>query len=712
MTQKIQIRRGDDATRQTVTFDSGELIWAVDTQKLWVGDGLTAGGIEVTMDADLADILDGTTGFTELNVDDINVDGQTISTEADNKDINLEPHGTGKVATSKQISSSVTEGTSPIIVTSSTKIDNLNADKIDGADLSTDGTFASNSDVLIPSQQAVKEYIDLILNGSTAFSLLNAGNIRIEGQEIYSVHADERVQFQCENVTIANSVNDCQLQAYATGGAAFISLHRPSSYAVNFGLDTDNVLKVGGWSMGTNAYAIWHAGNQGPGTGLNADLLDGQHGTYYATASSVVNLLDGTTGFTELNVDDINVNGQTISTAADNKNIIISPHGTGVLEVTKAVEATANGVPAISSASFGQLQFEAISTDNTPVGYGFHRAGNFAIALYNHASDAFNLRKIDSAGNDALLWDSQNDGAGSGLDADLLDGQHGTYYAIASELDTAEAETASIKNNLIQKAKAEIIQAVLDLSDEDDYSDIKLFHLFDNESGSSMTDKLSTGNDLTLSSASSSSTSDLQGLLKYDTFDSDRSWQAADDDSLSFGNGTTDDDLTILVAGIPTQFVNDDAYFLGKWDVQASTGPIEYGLAIGQGTALKSFYFVKGDNTNRGYILKRTSANRGADAGTFKIYCGTATGQAYSGMDLYIDGQKQTSVIDGSQGTYTAMSNTSAVVGNFYRNNGTITTTSISDFKYSVALVMAKKLTDKEVKKLSTLLMGIANQTL
>jgi hypothetical protein len=45
------------------------------------------------------------------------------------------------------------------------------------------------------------------------------------------------------------------------GGAAMMSFHRPGAYAVNFGLDSDNVLKVGGWSMGANAYPILHSNN-------------------------------------------------------------------------------------------------------------------------------------------------------------------------------------------------------------------------------------------------------------------------------------------------------------------------------------------------------------------------------------------------------------------------------------------------------------------
>lgn len=43
----LQIRRGTDAERQTITPDAGEIIWTTDTEKLYVGDGSTVGGIDV-----------------------------------------------------------------------------------------------------------------------------------------------------------------------------------------------------------------------------------------------------------------------------------------------------------------------------------------------------------------------------------------------------------------------------------------------------------------------------------------------------------------------------------------------------------------------------------------------------------------------------------------------------------------------------------------
>ena len=50
----------------------------------------------------------------------------------------------------------------------------------------------------------------------------------------------------------------------AAGESSFITFHRQGSFAAHFGIDTDNVWKVGGWSMG-GPYTIWHSGNFGPG---------------------------------------------------------------------------------------------------------------------------------------------------------------------------------------------------------------------------------------------------------------------------------------------------------------------------------------------------------------------------------------------------------------------------------------------------------------
>jgi hypothetical protein len=47
----LQIRRGIESQRTGVIFDEGEISWTTDTKKLYVGDGTTAGGINVVASA-------------------------------------------------------------------------------------------------------------------------------------------------------------------------------------------------------------------------------------------------------------------------------------------------------------------------------------------------------------------------------------------------------------------------------------------------------------------------------------------------------------------------------------------------------------------------------------------------------------------------------------------------------------------------------------
>jgi len=103
------------------------------------------------------------------------------------------------------------------------------------------------------------------------------------------VAAGRKITFNSNAAINTTSGDQASLEVYqATSGAdAFMQFHVGSDYAVYFGLDGGtNDLAVGGWSMGANSYKVWHQGNDGSGSGLDADTLDGQHGSYYYPASN------------------------------------------------------------------------------------------------------------------------------------------------------------------------------------------------------------------------------------------------------------------------------------------------------------------------------------------------------------------------------------------------------------------------------------------
>ena len=43
----LRLRRGTDSTRTSITPVQGEPIYTTDTKKLFIGDGTTAGGVEI-----------------------------------------------------------------------------------------------------------------------------------------------------------------------------------------------------------------------------------------------------------------------------------------------------------------------------------------------------------------------------------------------------------------------------------------------------------------------------------------------------------------------------------------------------------------------------------------------------------------------------------------------------------------------------------------
>ena len=161
-----------------------------------------------------------------------------------------------------------------------------------------------------------------------------------------------------------------------------------------------NIVGSGG-APTINSNIIWHAGNDGSGSGLDADYLDGYH--FSDLESRYVNV----TGDTMTGKLSMNISGYGWLTGVDNY------HGLVLRGVT--------------SGYGGNLSITASDTMEF-VEYG----GVFNFKKVN-TSENTTIATINSSGMSILgntVWHAGNDGSGSGLDADYLDGQHGSYYHI------------------------------------------------------------------------------------------------------------------------------------------------------------------------------------------------------------------------------------------------------------------------------------------
>ena len=168
----------------------------------------------------------------------------------------------------------------------------------------------------------------------------------------------------------------------------------------------------------------WDSGNDGSGSGLDADLLDGQQGSYYAPAShshSYLPLAGGTvTGATSLRAGGTHLGNHEFASA--------SGTSTGYSDAGIEIREGAYGANANFSAPRLGFHWGGVVASNISI----DTAG--AILIRNNPGTSYeNLRANNIYANGTnVVWHAGNDGSGSGLDADLLDGQHGSYYAPAS----------------------------------------------------------------------------------------------------------------------------------------------------------------------------------------------------------------------------------------------------------------------------------------
>ena len=165
---------------------------------------------------------------------------------------------------------------------------------------------------------------------------------------------------------------------------------------------------------------IWDDGNDGSGSGLDADLLDGQHGSYY---TNLINQKTSSSNYVTYSISPGDL--RTVSpssfgglghyfyfTALNNDNN--SPWADAI---------TLNSYTDSTGGLVNTLLFDKFSTNI------YHKQGVYGAANFGP------LIKI---------WDDSNDGTGSGLDADLLDGQHGSYYTNYSNSTSANALAQAI----------------------------------------------------------------------------------------------------------------------------------------------------------------------------------------------------------------------------------------------------------------------------
>lgn len=173
--------------------------------------------------------------------------------------------------------------------------------------------------------------------------------------------------------------------------------------------DGANVMKV---KYDGTTYNIWTQANDGSGSGLDADLLDGSQGSYYDQR--------------QYTRTDNYLGGYYVSGGTEKPNS--SVFGAGKLKIAM-LRNTNLGF----SGSWNDVLWISTYT-----GGDVKRSSALVFSKYDNTSMYIVKQNYDATdwGTGYLFWNSGNDGSGSGLDADLLDGVQGSSFLRSDTADT------------------------------------------------------------------------------------------------------------------------------------------------------------------------------------------------------------------------------------------------------------------------------------
>ena len=229
----------------------------------------------------------------------------------------------------------------------------------------------------------------------------------------------------------------------------FISASSGSNvYLRNGGNDATNQLIVGAGNDGLTwrGNKIFHAGNDGSGSGLDADTLDGQEGSYYTNAANLTGTLPAIDGsnLTGITQTTINNNGSDrIITGSQTANTLEAESNLGFNGSTMSIAAGSSDEKIKLFGTNPYIRFLEGSTEKAYIQWN----ANGWLQLQNQESGE-DVRIKSGAnglifrhdGTESKVFHAGNDGSGSGLDADTVDGIQASSFIRSDTADTASED--------------------------------------------------------------------------------------------------------------------------------------------------------------------------------------------------------------------------------------------------------------------------------
>ena len=357
----LVIERGSDTNVAFIWDESADKFVAVNTSE----DGSTSGNVTITSYADLEV---GTLDASTVNGGNLELTGNTISATDANGSITLTPDGTGAVIVSSghelqvadlDVQGIVFAGANGALVTD------------------TDFTFDSTTGALAVTGEFTVD--NLKLDGNTLSATDANGNLVLAANGTGVIDASA---FKLTNLATPTNNSDAATKAYV-----------------------DGAVSAGGSTISQDDTEV-SVTDDGVNPGTVDFIVDGTT-TMVVTASGVD--ID-----TLLDVDNLRLDGNTLSSTDANGNITLDPNGTGVVDVqgTLTVSSLTSGRVVYAGAS-GALTDESgfeydASSDTLSVG-SVEAAAGLAVSTFAQGKMVFTATNGALAVDSDLSYDSATD---------------------------------------------------------------------------------------------------------------------------------------------------------------------------------------------------------------------------------------------------------------------------------------------------------------
>jgi len=338
MASLIKIKRSAN-TASPAALGAGELAysWYLDTNKLYIGAGNedvngAAANIHIvggkyftdklshtpgTLTANSAIIVDSSSKIDLLKVDNLQLDGNTLGSTNLNGDINIVPNGTGKTVISNLY-----------IGDTSTSIQEYIYDTVGGAVTAGTGITITNNDGANTSTVSITNTgVTAQTYGST--TKIPVITVNAQGQITSASEANLATNLSIAADTGTDSIALLTDTLNFIGGTGITSSINSSTNAVTFDIDATVATLTGAQTLTNKTIS----GSSNTITNIGNSSLVNSSVTFGSTTVSLGSTSTSIAGVTELTVDNLNFNGNSITSTDTNGNIVISPNGTGAVDV-------------------------------------------------------------------------------------------------------------------------------------------------------------------------------------------------------------------------------------------------------------------------------------------------------------------------------------------------------------------------------------------